>query len=206
MVTVGEGGEQRLGTNINFFLEEYGISVNHDSVIRATYKTFAHPKVCFPFPTTVLGSGTCMQEAIISNGVLNREINRAAGKKVSTAAAATKNSMQSGELSSTERSVDHLAGSVYLAAPSSCLSFVYPYGATLNVQKPAIPILSTGDLCFPLHRPVAAFYKHPVCARPQAAPASSLLHSCFITRLPVPSLCADLWRPPRRGWVNSADG
>ncbi|KAJ4454354.1 putative Intraflagellar transport protein 52 [Paratrimastix pyriformis] len=128
LVAVGEGGEQRLGTNINYFLEEFGIAVNRDSVIRASYKTYAHPK-----------------EALISDGVLNREINRAAGKKVSTSAVSTRSAAQSGEVSLSE----------------SSLTFVFPYGATLSVQKPAVPILSTGDLCFPMHRPIAAVYKHP---------------------------------------------
>lgn len=39
------------------------------------------------------------------------------------------------------------------------LKFVYPYGATLNVRKPAHPILSSGPISFPPNRPVAAFYK-----------------------------------------------
>ena len=30
----GKGGEEQLGTNINYFLEEFGVSVNSDSVIR----------------------------------------------------------------------------------------------------------------------------------------------------------------------------
>jgi hypothetical protein len=33
---------------------------------------------------------------------------------------------------------------------------VYPFGATLNVQKPAIPILSSGTVSYPLNRPIAA--------------------------------------------------
>ena len=40
------------------------------------------------------------------------------------------------------------------------LSFVYPNGATLNVAKPAVPVLSSGSVSFPLNRPVCAFYTH----------------------------------------------
>jgi len=39
------------------------------------------------------------------------------------------------------------------------LKFVYPYGSTLNVRKPANPLLSTGPISFPPNRPIAAFYK-----------------------------------------------
>ncbi len=41
------------------------------------------------------------------------------------------------------------------------LSFVYPHGATLNVARPAVPVLSTGSVSFPLNRPVCALYKNP---------------------------------------------
>lgn len=36
------------------------------------------------------------------------------------------------------------------------LTFVYPYGATLSVIKPAVAVLSTGSVCFPLNRPILA--------------------------------------------------
>ena len=36
------------------------------------------------------------------------------------------------------------------------LTFVYPYGSSLNVQKPAISLLSSGHVAYPLNRPLAA--------------------------------------------------
>ena len=42
------------------------------------------------------------------------------------------------------------------------LAFLYPYGASLNVQKPAIPILSSGHTSYPLNRPIAAIYADEV--------------------------------------------
>ncbi|XP_013846162.1 intraflagellar transport protein 52 homolog isoform X2 [Sus scrofa] len=94
LVMLGEGGESRFDTNINFLLEEYGIMVNNDAVVRNVYYKYFHPK-----------------EALVSDGVLNR-----------------------------------------------ALTFVYPFGATLNVMKPAVAVLSTGSVCFPLNRPILAFY------------------------------------------------
>ena len=35
----------RFGTNINFLLEEYGIMVNSDAVVRTNYYKYFHPKV-----------------------------------------------------------------------------------------------------------------------------------------------------------------
>ncbi|XP_053105532.1 intraflagellar transport protein 52 homolog isoform X1 [Hemicordylus capensis] len=120
LVMLGEGGESRYDTNINFLLEEYGIMVNNDAVVRNVYYKYFHPK-----------------EALVSNGVLNREISRAAGKTVS------------GIIDEDNTGND-----------SQALTFVYPFGATLNVMKPAVAVLSTGSVCFPLNRPILAFYHY----------------------------------------------
>ncbi len=56
---MAEGGEQKMGTNINAMLEQLGISVNSDSVIRRTFYKYLHPK-----------------EAYVANGVLNNELVR----------------------------------------------------------------------------------------------------------------------------------
>ena len=37
LVLLSEGGEGRAGTNINYWLEEYGIAVNSDAVVRTTH-------------------------------------------------------------------------------------------------------------------------------------------------------------------------
>ncbi|XP_072259832.1 intraflagellar transport protein 52 homolog [Pyxicephalus adspersus] len=119
LVMLGEGGESKYDTNVNFLLEEYGIMVNTDAVVRNVYYKYFHPK-----------------EALISNGVLNREISRAAGKSMFTV-------------------MDDESG----GNNTQALTYVYPFGATLNVIKPAVAILSTGSVCFPLNRPIMAFYQ-----------------------------------------------
>ena len=59
MLIMHEGGESKLGTNINFMLEQLGISVNSDTVIRKTFFKYLHPK-----------------EAYVGNGILNNELVR----------------------------------------------------------------------------------------------------------------------------------
>jgi intraflagellar transport protein 52 len=61
----GEGGDSALNTNFNYFLEEYGMSINGDSVARTVYYKYFHPK-----------------EVYVTHGVVNRELNKAAGKKI----------------------------------------------------------------------------------------------------------------------------
>ena len=43
--------------------------------------------------------------------------------------------------------------------PKQALQFVYAFGATLNVAKPAKVLLSTGSVAFPLNRPVCAVHE-----------------------------------------------
>lgn len=40
----------------------------------------------------------------------------------------------------------------------SSLTYLYPFGATLSVQKPAVPVLSSGTVALPVNRPITAFY------------------------------------------------
>nr|VZI48660.1 unnamed protein product [Spirometra erinaceieuropaei] len=73
------------------------------------------------------------KEALIPNGILNRTIAESTGK------------------SSLFPGIDEFS-------PKQALQFVYAFGATLNVAKPAIALLSTGSVAFPLNRPVCAVY------------------------------------------------
>jgi intraflagellar transport protein 52 len=117
LILLTEGGENKLDTNINFLLDDFGIFINNDAVVRTTYFKYFNPK-----------------EALIPDGILNRAVGEASGKI-----------QEIGMLDDRERA-------------SQLLQFVYPFGATLNVQKPAIPVLSTGSVCYPLNRPIGAFY------------------------------------------------
>ncbi|XP_026788429.3 intraflagellar transport protein 52 homolog isoform X2 [Pangasianodon hypophthalmus] len=126
LAMLGEGGEVKYDTNINFLLEEFGIMVNSDAVVRNVYYKYFHPK-----------------EALVSNGILNREISRAAGKVVTGVI----DDESPGNNTHSNRNI------------TRALTFVYPYGATLSVMKPAVAVLSTGSVCFPLNRPVLAFSK-----------------------------------------------
>lgn len=121
LVMLGEGGETHFNTNINYLLEDFGVMVNSDAVVRSEYFKYFHPK-----------------EALVSNGVLNRAISRAAGKYVP--------------------GLDDPDSKDVTNSMSQALQFVYPYGATLNVAKPATSVLSTGSACIPVNRPVLAMH------------------------------------------------
>ena len=41
------------------------------------------------------------------------------------------------------------------------LKFVYPYGCSINIRKPAQCVLSSGPISFPANRPIGGFYMTP---------------------------------------------
>lgn len=133
---MSEGGEARLQTNINAMLEQLGISVNNDSVIRKTFYKYLHPK-----------------EAYVGNGILNSELVRVANgkQKDNEGKVGGKFSKRYKDTKDELQNRDENGG----------LKFVYPYGATLNVRKPAFPILSSGPISYPANRPIGAFYMSP---------------------------------------------
>lgn len=61
LVIMNEGGENKMNTNINAMLEQFGMFVNTDCVIRKAFQKYLHPK-----------------EAYIGNGILNKELVRVA--------------------------------------------------------------------------------------------------------------------------------
>lgn len=136
MIMMAEGGEQKSNTNINAMLEQVGISVNSDSVIRKTFHKYLHPK-----------------EAFIGNGCLNDELVKAANGKNKP-----EDENKPGKYSKKYRDTkDDLAN----RDENGGLKFVYPYGCTINVRKPAQTLLSSGPISFPANRPTAAFYVSP---------------------------------------------
>jgi intraflagellar transport protein 52 len=142
LILLSEGGESKLDTNINFLLDEYGINVNNDTVIRTTYFKYFNPK-----------------EALIPDGVVNRALGEASGKIAE---------------SSYFDDRDHAAQS---------LQFVYPFGATLSVEKPAVSVLSTGSICYPLSRPICAFYvQHRTPGKICVLGSSHIFHDQYIDK------------------------
>jgi len=58
MIMMAEGGEQKNNTNINAMLEQVGISLNNDTVIRKTFHKYLHPKEAF------IGNG-CLSDELV---------------------------------------------------------------------------------------------------------------------------------------------
>jgi len=154
LILMSEGGEMKAGTNINYWLEEYGMSVNADAVLRTTHYKYMHPK-----------------EVLIGDGILNRGILDAVGKGVGQ-----------------QDQDDDFRVKARSAFDGTGLEFVYPHGCTVSALKPAIPILSSGKIAYPMNRPLGErlcrpatpCLMHPCCmdARTGMCACSTVLHEC----------------------------
>lgn len=127
-----------MNTNLNYLLEQFGISVNNDCVVRTSFAKYFNPK-----------------EALITNGILNQEIVRTANNQPKEERRnKPSNAFLSNLINVREEDGDK-------EEENGGLNFVYPFGATLNVQEPAFALLGSGPLSYPLNRPICAGYIHP---------------------------------------------
>jgi len=120
-------GKKDFDTNANTLLENFGLSVNNDALVRTVYYRYHHPK-----------------ETLIVDGVMNSAM---------TKAALARGERQAKGKSST------IGPDGNERKKKDKLEFVFPYGCTLGVQKPAVPLLSSGHIAYPLNRPVAAVWQ-----------------------------------------------
>lgn len=135
ILMASEGGELKLGTNFNHLLEQYGIFVNDDAVIRTSYFKYFNPK-----------------EVFIQNGVVDEEFIRVANDKPKKAAGRQK-----------KRLAYALENDLDEDNPDSALGgfhFVYPFGCTMMVDSPAIKILTSGPISYPVNKPICAMYRN----------------------------------------------
>ncbi|KXS21717.1 hypothetical protein M427DRAFT_27306 [Gonapodya prolifera JEL478] len=177
----GQAPHQDTATNFNYLLEELGVVVQPDSVAGGAY-----PRRPVGGAAVVLGGGAGSagggpgspprsaaaavdpshpsgptlpplpthhayhpKEVLVHQGVLNRALTRAAMvvRGLSDRAGAAGAVPPKG------------TAAARVQAHTSHLAFVYPFGATLAVQRPAVPLLSTGVAGIPLSRPVLAAWE-----------------------------------------------
>lgn len=96
------------------------------------------------------------KEALVSNGVLNRSILQMVKLLKSSGSDVSKS--------------------------DETLSYVYPFGATLNVTKPAVAVLCTGSMCFPVQRPTCAFVSLPASGRLVVLASAHVFHDTYIQK------------------------
>ena len=164
LVLMYEGGEEKLPTNINFLLEQWGIFAKPDAIVRCCYDRYLHPK-----------------EALVNDGIVNKAISRALMQDA--AYRPNDSPLLLGGVSASQGNlpaasvVVHNHSSLLSPAKGAGIEVVYPNCCSLHVQEPAHPILSSGTLCYPINVAIAAAYD----------PSPSLLRP---NRIPVQMSCA----------------
>eukprot|EP00796_Vickermania_ingenoplastis_P004137 gene4137-2979_t len=158
----GHGGHY---SYLNKVLDEWtGTTLNEDCVIRTVLHKYLHPK-----------------EVCVTNGVVNRAINKAAGKTVPGAVAGyqapsagglgrgpmttlSRTALGGGATKLGQTTMMQQMQSMHEEEPeeeASSVVFVYPNGLTFNTNRPGIPILSSGFMAYPLNRPIAVVWESP---------------------------------------------
>ncbi|CAD8120067.1 unnamed protein product [Paramecium sonneborni] len=130
LILFSDGGESKSTSNLNAFIEKFGIYVNNDCVVRTCYFKYFHPK-----------------EAYIQQGVINQEIVRVInGEQREARKNKASTPYLQGVIEMEDTEINNQGG----------LDFVYPNGATLIVKDKAFPILSTGPMSYPCEKPIMA--------------------------------------------------
>lgn len=131
MVMSGDGGDKKQRTNLNSFLSQYGVELGNNSVIRTNYYKYYHPK-----------------EVLISNGVVQEDFIRCANgeAKKSKKGKALINQMESER--DPEIQEDTFGG----------FTFLYPFGTSLTVKSPAVAVLTSGTVSYPVNEALLAYY------------------------------------------------
>lgn len=124
-----DGGDRTSRSNLNSVLAKYSMAVANNSIIRTTYFKYFHPK-----------------EALITNGVLHKDFLRLVNNEEKDQLLATLNQ----NIQNDER--DTIENQTYQG-----FKFVYPFGTSIIVKSPAVPILSTGSVCFPVNSYVFSY-------------------------------------------------
>jgi len=129
LILTAETDKQEVLGNMNTFLDGFGVTINNDSVMRSVFYKYHHPK-----------------EDFIAEGVLVPDFIR------------QKNVISLG--SNKSKNTPPPAKSKGAVAPvTDKLSFVYPYGVTMNVTKPARALLSSGPVSYPMNRTIASYWE-----------------------------------------------
>ena len=135
LVLAGEGGFDSSAasddyTHLNALTAPYGIKIESDSVVRSVYaKDLFHPK-----------------EVLVRDASLSNHIDSFAQQQQQHASKAA-------AIPTDEFDWEREVLGVHK------LSVVYPYGCTLSLQYPALPLLTSGPISFPANRCLCAFAK-----------------------------------------------
>lgn len=123
-----DGGDKSSRSNLNQVLSRYGIALANNSVIRTTYFKYFHPK-----------------EVLVTNGLLHEDFLRMTEREDTE-----NHPMPSLSGAGSDDKEPH-ENRTYPG-----FKFVFPFGTALTLKAPAVPLLTTGSVSFPVNAHVFA--------------------------------------------------
>jgi hypothetical protein len=138
---------------LNTFLSHYGVKINNDCIIRAVFHKYLHPKECF-----------------VSKGCVSSQFGKAVAKLHSRSKAATlalsnargDSPPPSGGSNEDEDNDEEGSGSSKKAEE---IEFIYPRGASITISNPALPLLTSGFVSYPVNKPICAVLQAPLSSQ-----------------------------------------
>jgi len=151
---------------LNAFLSHYGIKINNDCILRAVFHKYLHPKECF-----------------VSKGCVSAQFGKAVIKLHSRSKAATlalSNARgdalpPSGGSNDDEEDNDKESGARSKGIQD--IEFVYPRGASITILKPALSLLTSGFVSYPVNTPICAVFQAPMSSQ---RPSSSTTTNSYL--------------------------
>lgn len=125
----GESRDKTSRANLNALLAPFSIEVTSTSVIRTSYYRYFHPK-----------------EALVTNGVMHEDFIRAVQNE---------GEVEPRSRFTLELNIDDKEDTEDCNLQG--FRFVYPYGVSLNVKRPAMPLLNSGTVCYPVNACILAY-------------------------------------------------
>ena len=124
-----DGGDKTSRSNLNQVLSKYGVTLANNSVIRTTYFKYFHPK-----------------EVLVTNGMLHEDFLRVANKDDSDPQVLP--SLAPPTIGDEKEPHENRTYPGF--------KFVFPFGTSLTLKAPAVPLLTTGSVSFPVNAHVFA--------------------------------------------------
>ena len=152
---------------LNTFLSHYGFKINNDCVIRAVFHKYLHPKECF-----------------VSKGCASIQFGKAVAKLHGRSKAATlalsnargdSNPPTGGsdDEEDDEDENDEGGRGGRRSKGAYGVEFIYPRGASVIISKPAIPLLTSGFVSYPVNKTICAVFQVPTSTTQQRSFSSS---------------------------------
>jgi len=139
---------------LNVFLSHYGMKINNDCIIRAVFHKYLHPKEC-----------------VVTKGCVSAQFGKAVAEIHSRSKAATlalSNARgdalpPSGGSNEDEEDNDDEGGS--RSKRIQDIEFVYPRGASITISKPALSLLTSGFVSYPVNKPICGVFQTPLLSQ-----------------------------------------